>query len=125
MQELFEAPANAALREGAFKFTALFMMIAWSLAGSFALRKAATMPDVAMVLIGMGMAAWSLSAVCFAVLLRDGGSLGVWGPLASMVQMGLVMAISAILLNESYSTVQWTATGIAIAAMGVSLAASS
>ena len=110
---------KSALSKGAF----MAAMIGFSVAGSFACKKASTLTDLTTFYFGLGAAAWTLSAACFVALLKT-GPLGVFGPLAAVLQLAVVMAVSAAFLNETYSMAQWVATGVAVSAMGVSMALS-
>lgn len=121
MNELVEMRSfDALVRDNAFKLAMLFGMVLWSVAGSYAFKKAAVVPNLNEVFFGFAMAAWTFCALCFVMLLKT-GPLGTWGPISTVVQLALVMAVSSLALSESYTTSQWIATSVAVVAVGVSL----
>lgn len=125
MQQILEFIGNGAAVKGAMLKAAIVLgMITLSVSGSFAYKKAAALTEWAPLFFSLGGAAWLLSATCFVALLKS-GPLGIWGPLTAVIQVALVMVVSATILNESYSTGQWIATSIAVTAMGISMALNS
>lgn len=124
MQDIFETLGlGESVKVGVIKFTTLGAMIGLSVTGSYVLKKAATLTEFTTLYFSVGAASWTLSAACFVALLKT-GPLGLWGPLAAVVQVATVMVISASLLNEDFSTGQWIAMSVAVTAMGVSMAMS-
>lgn len=115
---------TAAMKDAALKTATVLGMITLSVTGSFAYKKAADLTDWSPLFFSLGGAAWLLSATCFVALLKA-GPLGIWGPLTAVIQVALVMLVSATMLNESYTAGQWVATSVAITAMGISMALNS
>lgn len=125
MQQIWEFFGDgAAVKDALLKATIVLGMISLSVTGSFAYKKAAALTDWTPLYFSLGGAAWLLSATCFVALLKS-GPLGIWGPLTAVIQVALVMIVSATILNENYTTGQWIATSIAVTAMGVSMALNS
>jgi len=93
-------------------------MVGFSLGGSLGLKRAADTGEA--MFFAAGLAAWLISGGFFVELLR-GAPLGLYGTAASIIQMGLTMALSATLLGESYQPMQWMLTGTAITFAGLSL----
>lgn len=124
MQAMLETLGlGAGAKAGIIKFATLCAMISLSVTGSYVLKKAATLSDFTTLYFSFGVASWTVSAACFVVLLKT-GPLGLWGPLAAVVQVAIVMVISATMLDETFSTGQWIAMSIAVTAMGVSMSLS-
>jgi len=124
MQAMLETLGlGAGAKAGLIKFATLCAMIGLSVTGSYVLKKAATLTEFTTLYFSLGAAAWTISAACFVALLKT-GPLGLWGPLAAVVQVAIVMVISTALLNENFSTGQWIAMSIAVMAMGVSMSLS-
>lgn len=124
MQAMLETLGlGASVKAGIIKFATLGAMIGLSVTGSYVLKKAATLTEFTTLYFSLGVAAWTISAACFVALLKT-GPLGLWGPLAAVVQVAIVMVISATVLNETFSTGQWVAMSVAVTAMGVSMSLS-
>ena len=124
MQAMLETLGlGTGVKAGIIKFATLGAMIGLSVTGSYVLKKAATLTELTTLYFSLGVAAWTISAACFVALLKT-GPLGLWGPLAAVIQVAIVMVISAAVLNETFSTGQWIAMSIAVAAMGVSMSLS-
>lgn len=124
MQALLDTLSlGSGMKANLSKFAFMAAMIGFSVGGSFACKKASVLTDFSTLYFGIAASSWTLSAACFVALLKT-GPLGLYGPLTAILQLAIVMAISTTMLNESYSMAQWIATGVAVSAMGISMALS-
>ena len=104
-----------------FKIALLTLTTAgFSVAASYALKRAVNNPVSAEMFFSIGIAACVLSTMGFIALLKT-GPLGVLAPLTSVTQIFVVMVVSVVFLGESYSGPQVIAISIAVVAMGAAL----